>query len=248
MRPRDKGVHGRPQRRPEKPEVSRVRRTAAILALVPLLLLAASGLALSHWDDEVMVTGSVSMGVFNVQMSLEDYWDNESTLDVGTITATLMDWDDGDDVYDGGANDAIEVTISNVYPGYFACVQFNIENAGTIPAKMDAPSSISDIMSFAPSFDWDTYKQYFQFNLTYLGDPADPADDILLMHLADDGTLVEDYNFATDPEGLLYLGVDEAQYFKACFGLEAGPENAPEDLMDHTISFEIVLEWYQAVP
>ncbi len=225
--------------------MSRVRKTAAILALVPLLLLAASGLALSHWDDEVKVTGSVSMGVFNVQMSLEGVSDNEGSLDVGTISASIVDWDDGDDVYDDGASDALEVTIGNVYPGYEACVEFNIENTGTIPATTN---DTSYTFTFTSSFDWDSYKQYFQFSLVYLGDPADPSDDVQIMHLDDDGNLVYDYDFAADPAGILYLSPGETQYFKACFGLESSPVNAPEDLMDQSIDFTLTVNWYQAVP
>ncbi len=225
--------------------MDRKRKIAAILALVPLLMIAATGLTLSHWDDEVMVTGSVSMGTFNVQMSLDDYWDNEGSLDVGVISASLSDYDDGDDPLDGGVNDLLEITMSNVYPGYYACVVFNIENTGTIPAN----TTYDDIVvSFTTSFDWDTYKEYFGFNLTYLGDPADPTDDILLMHLDDSGNLIVDYDFTTDPAGILYLDVDEVQYFKACFGLESEPVNAPEDLMDQSLSIEITIPWIQAVP
>ncbi len=221
------------------------RKAWALAALIPLLAMALTGLSLAHWDDEVQVTGSVSMGTFNVKMSVESTYDNETSLDVGTVTASLSDYNDGDDVIDDGVNDMLTITISNVYPGYFACVILNVENAGTIPAQ----TTLDDIVtSFTTSFDWDTYKEYFQFNVTYLGDLADPTDDILLAHLDDSGNLVTDYDFSTDPAGILYLDAGETQYFQVCFGLESQPVNPPEDLMDQSISFSATANWIQAVP
>jgi hypothetical protein len=221
------------------------RKVWALAALIPLLAMALTGLSLAHWDDEVQVTGSVSMGTFNVKMSLEDYYDNESSLDVGTIAASVSDYNDGDDVIDDGVSDLLTITIDNAYPGYFACVEFNIENAGTIPAETSSDSLTPSVGS---SFDWEAYKQYFQFNVTYLGDPTDPSDDILLAHLDDDGNLVVDYNFAADTAGILYLNAGETEHFKACFGLESQPVNPPEDLMGQSIEFGLTANWIQAVP
>ncbi|MCE4622808.1 MAG: hypothetical protein F7B19_05810 [Desulfurococcales archaeon] len=215
------------------------KKMVAVLALIPLFLMVAGGLAVSHWDDEVQVTGSVALGTFNIQMSLEDYWDNEYYLDVGQVQASLVDMDDGDDT-DGGVNDALSIQVSNVYPGYEICVEFNVDNVGSIPANLSNLFSTN----FVTSFDWDTYKQYFQFNITYMTDDGD----VLIMHLDEDGNLIMDYDFETDPLGLTTLDAGESEYFILCFGLEAEPVNAPEDLMGQTLSIELVMEWIQAVP
>lgn len=215
------------------------KQMVAVLAIIPLFLMMAGGLAVSHWDDQVQVTGSVALGTFNIQMSLEDYWDNEDSLDVGQVLASLADVNDGDDV-DGGMSDGLIVQVSNVYPGYMACVAFNIENVGTIPAEL----SNTFTANFTTSFDWDTYKEYFVFNVTYESDNST----VMIMHLDEDGNLVMDYNFTEDPLGLTVLDAGETQYFTLCFGLESQPVNAPEDLMGQTLSVELVTEWIQAVP
>lgn len=211
----------------------------AVLAIVPLLIMVTGGLAVSHWDDEVQVTGSVAMGTFNVQMSLEDYWDNENSLDVGQVQASLVNMDDGDDT-DGGINDALVMSLSNVYPGYEACIAFNVENTGSIPAQLT-----DNTTGYATaSFDWEEYGQYFQFNVTYETDNGS----VLIMHLDENGNMITDYNFLTDPLGITHLDAGETEYFTICFGLESQPVNAPEDLMDQNLSVEVVMEWIQAVP
>lgn len=217
------------------------KRDLALLAvLVPLAMALASGFGLAHWDDEIEIYGSVSMGVFNVTMSLEGVEDNEEALDVGTITASLYNVDDGDDI-DGGIIDGLEVVISNMYPGYNACVTFNIENSGTIPA-VNATAFI-EAFEDAITGAFGPYISDVEFSLWYLTDTGA----VLLAHLADDGTFVVDYDFTTDPEGILFLDVGEAQYFKLCLGLDVDP-NATEELMGQSFSFTVAITWQQAVP
>ncbi|MEB3816322.1 MAG: hypothetical protein LRS46_00030, partial [Desulfurococcales archaeon] len=114
------------------------RKIAALVALVPLLALALTGLSLAHWNDRVDLEGSVSMGTFNIKMSLDGVGDNEGSLDVGSVSAQLQTYNyNGNDDTDGGVNDLLKVNISNMYPGYKACVMFDVDNVGTIPAKVD---------------------------------------------------------------------------------------------------------------
>ncbi len=213
-------------------------KLALVLAIVPLLLLTMSGMTLSHWDDDVKVEGSISMGTFDVQMSLEDFYDNETSLDVGHISASLADWNDGDEV-GGGVNDSLIITMSNVYPGYEGCVVFNIDNNGTIPAETNETMIT---LTGSSTFDWDTYGEYVIAELYYLGGGTP----LLLAHL-DNGSLVYDYDFTTDPQGLLTLDVGESQWFQLCIGLTQDP-NAPEAMMDTSMEFSLVLTWIQAVP
>ncbi len=213
-------------------------KVALVLAIVPLLLLMMSGMTLSHWDDDVKVEGSISMGTFDVQLSLEDYYDNEGSLDVGHISASLANWDDGDD-YNGGVNDSLIITMTNVYPGYEACVEFNVENNGTIPAEtsLEAISITGDT-----TFGWSDYGEYISAELYYIYDGSA----VLIAHL-EDGTLVYDYNFTADTLGILTLDVGETQYFKLCLDLSSDP-NAPEAMMNTSMEFSLVLTWIQAVP
>ncbi len=213
-------------------------KLALVLAIIPILMIAMSGMTLSHWDDDVKVEGSISMGTFNVEMSLEDTCDNEGNLDVGSISAQLLTWDDGDDM-DGGFHDLLLINMSNVYPGYYGCVYFNIENNGTIPAYL---STSNVIITSNSSFNWTQYGQYINMTLYYKhGNTTTP-----IAHL-DNGVLVWTYDFQNDPLGILTLDVGEMEYFILCIGLSGDP-NAPEQMMDTTMGFSVTMTWLQAVP
>ena len=219
--------------------MDRSRKMAAVIAMIPLLLLVAGGLAVSHWDDEVQVTGSVAMGTFNVQMSLEDTSDNEGSLDVGHVSAHLYTYNDGDDPLDGGYNDGLYINLSNVYPGYEACIEFNVENAGTIPAALSNTS-----VAFNSTFDWPSYAKYFNITLYYHYNGTW----MQIAHVDSIGNWQADYDFIADPLGLTTLTPGEAEYFKLCAGLTAEPVNPPESLMGQSLSFAYTLAWIQAVP
>ncbi len=213
-------------------------KVALVLAIVPLLLLTMSGMTLSHWDDDVKVEGSISMGTFDIQMSLEGTYDNEDSLDVGHTSAMLANWDDGDDM-NGGVNDALQITMDNVYPGYEGCILFNMHNTGTIPANT---SEDMITLTSSSTFDWDTYGEYVTAELYYMAESTP----ILLAHL-ENGEIVYDYDFTTDTLGILTLNVDESQWYQLCIGLTQDP-NAPEAMMDTSMEFSLVLTWIQAVP
>ena len=230
-------------------------RIAALLAIAPLLLLAASGLALAHWDDQIDVNGSVSLGVFNMQMSDHGGWDNETDYDVGSFSTNLQDNDDGDDVYDGGTGDLFTFTISNAYPGYEACFEFDVTNAGTVPALLQSASISIDTSSLEdPNDDIFIYVALYH-------DSDDTAD----MDLTDDVLLAEKeigdpattWNFypagsttlleAFQSSGLDEVAPGDSQIFTLCVGISADP-NADETMMDDSFSVSITLDYVQAVP
>jgi hypothetical protein len=222
------------------------RKIAALAALVPLLALALTGLSLAHWDDQVDLQGSVSLGTFNIQMSLDDTSDNEGAIDVGTITATLGDYNDGDDVIDAGTNDMLTVTIANMYPGYEACVYFDIDNVGSIPAETTSDAFTS--VTKGSSFDWGTYGAYVNMTLYYLPTSGSP---VMIFHqdYTTGGTIHVDYDFSADPNGILYLNNGEAEHFMLCIGLNGSADhNAPEDIMGQSFTFSMAFDWVQAVP
>jgi hypothetical protein len=222
------------------------RKIAALAALVPLLAFALTGLSLAHWDDEVDLQGSVSLGTFNIQMSLDDTSDNEGSIDVGTITAALANNNDGDDVIDSGTNDLLTVTIENMYPGYQACVYFDIHNVGSIPAETTSDAFTS--VTKGGSFDWDTYGAYVNITLYYLPEGGSP---VLIFHqdYTTGGSISVDYDFGTDSQGILYLDSGEAEHFMLCVGLNGSADNnTPEDVMGQTFTFGMTFNWVQAVP
>ena len=151
--------------------MSRTAKKAAILLLIPVLLLTLFGVAYSHWDDTVEVNGAISTGVFNLELTLTDYWDIEDTLnisDVGVLSVKLLNKSDGDDPLDAGFHDKVEITLSNVYPDYAAFVIIDLHNTGTIPAYFDANSFSYNLTEYYPcALSWISLWIYFSENGTY---------------------------------------------------------------------------------
>lgn len=213
----------------------------AILAL-PLIMAIAFGGVYAHWDDAVRINGSVSTGVFNIEMSLEDFGDYEYDYDVGTIDAYVSNWDDGDDSYDNGTNDALTIIVDNVYPGYEFYVMFNIDNTGTIPALISGSLNCSCDM-------WDEISDYVYIDL-YLW-----VDGIWTLIASWDpiGGFYYDDTYITVDEGNCTfefteaLGPGETWYFELDVYLTDDP-NPPETLMDQTCSFTVDINGIQAVP
>ncbi|MEB2837244.1 MAG: hypothetical protein GSR80_000830 [Desulfurococcales archaeon] len=225
------------------------KKIAVLAAVIPLLAIALTGLSLAHWDDQVDVRGSVSLGTFNMKMSYEGVSDNEGSLDVGSIQAAVTNYDDGDDVYDNGMSDMLTVNITNMYPGYEACVTFDIENAGTIPAV--TPASSFTTLAASSEFDWATYAPYINVTLYYNGNDTVGNLSVMLAHQNYDtnGHYVADYDFTSDPYQILYMTPGEHEYFTLCIGLNGSADhNTPEDIMGMGFGFQLSFDWTQAVP
>lgn len=212
-----------------------------VLLALPLTMAIAFGGIYAHWDDAVKINGSVSTGVFNLELSLEGYGDNESDLDVGSVSAELATENDGDDIFDGGINDKLWINISNVYPGYEAWIEFNIHNNGTIPAIVIASINCSGCPN------WDTMKEWFKVEV-YLEGIEDPIlvwDGCNWDYNESIGYFDADGNFVfCDTLDICY---ENAWYFTLHVEMIEEP-NPPEDLMDQSCLFEITILGEQAVP
>ncbi|MCD6158824.1 MAG: hypothetical protein J7J75_04205 [Euryarchaeota archaeon] len=212
-----------------------------VLLALPLTMAIAFGGIYAHWDDAVKINGSVSTGVFNLELSLEGYGDNESDLDVGSVSAELATENDGDDIFDGGINDKLWINISNVYPGYEAWIKFNIHNNGTIPAIVIASINCSGCPN------WDTMKEWFKVEVYLEGieDPIFVWDGHNWDYNESIGYFDADGNFVfCDTLDICY---ENAWYFTLHVKMIEEP-NPPEGLMDQSCSFEIMFTGVQAVP
>jgi hypothetical protein len=108
--------------------------------VVLLFALAMTGVAESHWTDNVKIQATVHMGDFVVGwLDIKGTWDNEPGLpvpkDVGKISASLADpktsVHTGKTIYH-----TLNVLIDNGYPQYEAWCEADLKNAGTIPAHI----------------------------------------------------------------------------------------------------------------
>jgi predicted ribosomally synthesized peptide with SipW-like signal peptide len=103
-------------------------KVAGLFAFV-LIALAVVGFSYAWWTETLTIQGSVATGELDVGFT------NNATQCSEYITckALLVDTDsDGD-------YDKVDVTVNNAYPCGWCNVTFDIQNLGTIPAKIGTP-------------------------------------------------------------------------------------------------------------
>ena len=151
--------------------LSKLFYISTAFALLSLALLAGGGLSLAHWDDEVQVTGSASMG------HLE--WDVTPTA-LGWNTNTVMEFDvDVDYEGDGpGETGLIAVDVDNAYPNAYGSILLIVRNEGSIPVHVTfwvepEPSCTSPILDYLllnPAFDAPFYNGEFDYSFYSIAD------------------------------------------------------------------------------
>ena len=106
-----------------------------ILSLVLVLALGALGVGFAQWTETLNVGGSASTGSLQLGLTSRGCNDNETGPDVGTISCAQTGGGPGYDYTE------YTITVSNAYPGYVGWCCFDIENIGTIPAKVCVPGT-----------------------------------------------------------------------------------------------------------
>jgi hypothetical protein len=117
-----------------------------ILATFTILIIAlsAAGFAYAHWLDSVLLDGTIDMGSLTfgftrivAEWDYEDYMDYPPEKDTGTGVCTLSE--EVTDVHTGGTvYKVLTFTITDAYPQYWAINKFTLDNAGTIPIKIQS--------------------------------------------------------------------------------------------------------------
>ncbi len=146
-------------------------RTRSFFKIVPaalmaaLLGLAAAGLTLAHWQDQVKVSGSMTMG------HLE--WDLTPTA-LGWNTNTVMEFDiDVDYPGDGpGETGLLAVDVDNAYPNAYGAILIIVRNEGSIPVHVTfwvepEPSCSGDLLDYLllnPAYDAPHYNGEFDYS------------------------------------------------------------------------------------
>jgi len=140
--------------------------TIASLMLLTLATLS-GGLALSHWSDDTQITGQMSMGTLE--------WDITPTA-LSWNTNTVMEFDvDIDDPGDGpGATGLVAVDLENAYPQGYGTLMLIVRNEGTIPIHVTfwvdttvANCTNPDLMDYIllnPGFDAPYYNGIYNYN------------------------------------------------------------------------------------
>jgi hypothetical protein len=107
-----------------------------------IIALSAAGFAYAHWLDSVQIEGTVDMGSLTfgftrivAEWDSEDYEnyppEKESATGECTLSEPVMDVHTNKTVYK-----VLTFNITGAYPQYWAINKFTLDNAGTIPIKM----------------------------------------------------------------------------------------------------------------
>lgn len=121
-----------------------------------LLALATVGVGYGLWSKVLTIQGTVRTGEVNAELSIEEVDEG----DAGLVADNGIDQDneiEGKDIADCQASlvatvppdldnagpQLMKITINNAYPSFSCFVNFNVENTGTIPIKVDQPHIVS---------------------------------------------------------------------------------------------------------
>jgi hypothetical protein len=133
---------------------------------VLIMGLSVAGLVYAHWSDMVYIEATVEMGSLTFGFSRivaewdwEDYADEKEVADgVCVLTEEETDVHTGQMVYK-----LLTFTITSAYPQYWAINKFTLDNAGSIPVKIQSvtiilPAGFTYVESAAyPGAMWEVY-------------------------------------------------------------------------------------------
>lgn len=144
-----------------------LRKLIPGIALLLILAATGGGLALSHWTDQTSISGSMSTG------SLE--WDITPTS-LGWNTNTVMEFDVDVDYEGDGPSETglISVDLENAYPNGYGSILLIVRNEGTIPVHVTfwfdqtaancTDNSILDYILVNPAFDAPFYNSQYDYS------------------------------------------------------------------------------------
>ena len=172
------------------------------VALIMMLLFV--GVAYSHWEKIVTVSGTVETGTLELTPSIEELWSDDAKE-----YATIEGYIEGN---------TIVITISTVYPCITVGGTLNIENTGSIPAGFhDIDITLPSGMSYVQNPDG-SYNIYLdgahiatlKYALTGDFDQIDPGDTVYIdfkLHFEEDLPQDSDFSFTIQ---LVYYNWNEA--------------------------------------
>jgi len=160
-----------------------------ILGTFAILMFALSvaGLVYAHWSDTVQIEATVKMGSVTFGFTeIKASWDSEDYMGYPPEKHTAVEvcelFDEETDVHTGKTvYKLLTFTITNAYPNYWAINKFTLDNAGTIPIKIQSvtiilPAGFTAVPSAAyPGAQWDIYdaRPKLVYNLWLYKEPLD---------------------------------------------------------------------------
>ena len=120
--------------------------------LILALALATVGVGYGLWSKVLTIDGTVLTGEVNAELSIEEIDEGDASLvsdngidedneieekDVADCRAFLRS--DSPPDLDNLGPQLMEIVLTNAYPSFSCFVNFNVENTGTIPIRVDQP-------------------------------------------------------------------------------------------------------------
>jgi len=104
-----------------------------LICLSLILALGVMGVGFALWYEELFIDVEVNTGEFDVNWSVEGYYDSEAPeKDVSSVYAT------------GAGTKYLDIVVTNAYPCIEYTVEFNVECTGTVPAHFLEPEIYVD--------------------------------------------------------------------------------------------------------
>lgn len=99
-----------------------------MISLALVIALAGLGVVFAHWTETLTTEANVSTGELKLELTDPDCEDNYPWGDLISC--------EKDESASSNDSQTFTITIVDAYPGYWGKCTFNIENTGTIPAKI----------------------------------------------------------------------------------------------------------------
>lgn len=111
-----------------------------IISLALVIALAGLGAAFAQWTETLHIGTSASTGYLQLGLTNTGCFDNDGDPGVGLISCAQTGGGPGYDFTE------FTITVTNAYPGYVGRCTFDIENTGTIPAKICVPGTYAPLL------------------------------------------------------------------------------------------------------
>lgn len=125
--------------------------SVGLLLMGLMIALGALGVGFGLWSKVLTIEGTVHTGVVNAELTIEEvdqgappFFDDgqneDHELEGKDVADCIVTLEDG---LSNPGNQTLHVEITNAYPSFWCIVNFDIDNIGTIPIKLDQPTIIT---------------------------------------------------------------------------------------------------------
>jgi len=146
--------------------------------VILIIALSIAGIVYAHWSDTATIKGTVHMGSITfgfthiiAEWDAEDYEGYEAKKCSASTVCTMSDL--VTDVHTGySVNKTLTFSMVNATPEYWGINKFTLDNAGTIPVKIQSititlPAGLDYVMAI-PNLVWDVYNTTTMDYLYYI--------------------------------------------------------------------------------